>query len=58
MMVNPISGYGNEAGITLHFLGETVGDSTAINIVRYEPDDIDFAFAVQQLDALNNSEPS
>jgi hypothetical protein len=51
-----ISGYGDEYGITLHTISGIHGDQTAISIKLYEPDDENFAWAIEQLAILEENE--
>ena len=50
-----ISGYGDEYGITLHTLSAIYEDQTAISVKLYEPDDENFAWAIEQLASLQET---
>lgn len=49
-----ISGYQNEFGVTLHKISEVLGENVSIEVILYEPDHPDFAWALKQLQALEN----
>jgi len=53
-----ISGFENEDGISLHVISaiDVESDKVHIDIRIYEPDDEDFAWAIQQLAALEQNE--
>ena len=53
-----ISGFENEDGISLHVISaiDVENDEVHIDIRIYEPTDEDFAWAIQQLAALEQNE--
>lgn len=50
-----ISGYQNEFGVTLNKIAVIEGDTMQIEVVLYEPDDPQFAWALEQLSSLKET---
>lgn len=50
-----ISGYQNELGVTLNKVSEVGEETTSLEVTLYEPDDPQFAWALEQLAALDQS---
>mgnify|MGYP003675543293 CR=1 FL=1 len=48
-----ISGYGDQYGITLQSISEITPETSAITTTIYEPEDANFAWAVDQLALLD-----
>lgn len=47
-----VGGFGDEGGVTLHKVVSSDAEEVQIEVYRYEPGDPDFAWAVEQLNAL------
>lgn len=49
-----IGAYETDVGVTIHKLGSSDGETTAIHVKLYTPDDEDFIWALEQARKLNN----
>ena len=47
-----ISGYQNEVGVTLNKVSQKENDIVTLEVTLYEPDDPQFAWALEQLSSL------
>lgn len=50
-----INGYRNEFGVTLGSIKSINEDEVSLDVSLYAPDDADFAWAVQELEALESN---